>query len=416
MLPSPHVIQIKTVDPVKLYSTQTLADAFCEFTSASSKLEASYSDLQREVAALARELACRNAALAHSVAENERMRVVLQQMLDSMPCGVMVLAGNRSIVMINPEGRRLLAMKDLGVLGVSELSDRPQFNIDYCLTDLEGNLEREFCVSSDTGKRWLSIRNRSLVIGPKGINHPSSLESICIIRDITRNKEAEAERESNRNAVALAEISSILAHEIRNPLASMELFAGLIAEDPERNTQWVSHLRAGIRMLSGTVNNVLSLHAGSTPPLIPIDLDVCVQGSVEFIRPIAEQAGVSLRCEVNDVRRLVQANENAIRQVIVNVVCNAIRHTPAGGKVIVSMTTNSAAGKSSARVEVIDTGCGIPDYAMKQLFEAGFSVAGNSPGLGLTVCKRLMIHHGGEIRVTNNVDHGTTVRLEFPIL
>jgi two-component system sensor histidine kinase FlrB len=216
--------------------------------------------------------------------------------------------------------------------------------------------------------------------------------------------------------VALAEISSILAHEIRNPLASMELFAGLIAEDPERNTQWVSHLRAGIRMLSGTVNNVLSLHAGNTPPLIPIDLDACVQASVEFVRPIAEQAGVSLGCEVSDVRRVVQANENAIRQVIVNVVCNAIRHTPSGGKVVVSMTTNSTMGKSSALVEVIDTGCGIPEYAMEQIFEAGFSAAGNSPGLGLTVCRRLMINHGGEIRVISNVNNGTTVRLEFPTL
>ena len=59
--------------------------------------------------------------------------------------------------------------------------------------------------------------------------------------------------------MALAEMSTILAHEIRNPLASMELFAGLIAEGPGQTSQWVSHLRAGIRTLSGTVNNVLSI-------------------------------------------------------------------------------------------------------------------------------------------------------------
>ncbi len=61
-----------------------------------------------------------------------------------------------------------------------------------------------------------------------------SLKSIWILRDITANKQAEQEREAARSATALAEISTILAHEIRNPLASMELFAGLIAEEPER--------------------------------------------------------------------------------------------------------------------------------------------------------------------------------------
>ena len=79
----------------------------------------------------------------------------------------------------------------------------------------------------------------------------AALQSIWILRDITANKQAEQEREAARSAMALAEISTILAHEIRNPLASMELFAGLIAEDPEQTTQWVSNLRAGIRLLSG---------------------------------------------------------------------------------------------------------------------------------------------------------------------
>jgi signal transduction histidine kinase len=78
-----------------------------------------------------------------------------------------------------------------------------------------------------------------------------------ILRDVTAAKEAEQEREAARSAMALAEVSAILAHEIRNPLASMELFAGLLMDDPEQTSVWVSHLRAGIRLLSATVNNVL---------------------------------------------------------------------------------------------------------------------------------------------------------------
>jgi PAS domain-containing protein len=87
-----------------------LADAFSEFISASSLLEASYRDLQQEVAHLGLELAERNAALSRSLAENDRMRAALQQMIDSMPCGVLVLDTAETIVMINPEGRRLLEL------------------------------------------------------------------------------------------------------------------------------------------------------------------------------------------------------------------------------------------------------------------------------------------------------------------
>jgi signal transduction histidine kinase len=63
---------------------------------------------------------------------------------------------------------------------------------------------------------------------------------------------------------------------------------------------------------------------------------------------------------------------------------------------------------------VADTGCGIPEHMLGQLFDAGFSAQGNTPGLGLAVCKRLMHQHDGEIRVSSLLDHGTTFELEFP--
>src|SRR5579863_2865124 len=92
MLPSSHAIPIKKKPVVdSTPSPQLLADAFSEFISASSVLEASYRELQCEVTRLSAELTRRNSALSSSLAENDRMRAALQQMLDSMPCGVLVL-------------------------------------------------------------------------------------------------------------------------------------------------------------------------------------------------------------------------------------------------------------------------------------------------------------------------------------
>jgi two-component system sensor histidine kinase FlrB len=424
MLPSSHVAPINEDGPEVLHSPRMLADAFSEFISASSLLEASYRDLQQEVAHLGLELAERNAALSQSLAENDRMRAALQQMIDSMPCGVLVVDTAETIVMINPEGRRLLDLGSARVRSLRELSAASRINFESLMAGPAGNLDNEVCLSSGASKRWLAIGNRRLSCattgresaGHEALDTRAALQSIWILRDITANKQAEQEREAARSAMALAEISTILAHEIRNPLASMELFAGLIAEDPEQTAQWVSNLRAGIRLLSGTVNNVLSIHCGGSSHLTPMNLTGCVRSGVEFVQPIAEQAGVSLEfvgVEDSLSSLTIQGNENGLRQIILNLVCNAIRHTPAGGRIAVSVERKAG---QIALVKITDTGCGIPAHLLGHLFEAGFSADGNTPGLGLAVCKRLMTQHGGEIRVSSRVNQGSTFELEFPTL
>jgi len=76
----------------------------------------------------------------------------------------------------------------------------------------------------------------------------------------------------------------------------------------------------------------------------------------------------------------------------------------------------SRKGSRRALVEVSDTGCGIPPYLIERIFEAGFSANGDTPGLGLAVCKRLMTSHGGEIRASSVVNSGSAFQLEFPAL
>lgn len=409
MLPSSHVIPIKGLGVDTLPNPQLLADAFSEFIAASSVLETSYRDLQEEVTRLSAELTRRNAALSSSIADNDRMRAALQQMVDSMPCGVLVLNHEARIVMINPESRRLLNLGAASVGSLHDLSALSRVDFDAISQGPSTLVESEVCVSSGAQKRWLAIGNRKLFCGP---NHkPDHLHSIWILRDITANKQAELEREAARRATALAEVSTMLAHEIRNPLASMELFAGLIEQDLGASSQWISHLRAGIRRLSGTVNNVLSLKGESKPRLAPIDLSECVRAGVEFVQPIAEQAGLTVSFSASETLA-IEGNDGAIHQVILNIVCNAIRHTEAGGTVEVS----ARRAGDRALVDIRDTGCGIAADVAEHIFEAGFSAAGETPGLGLAVCKRLMEQHRGAIKLTSRVDEGTTFHLEFPTL
>ena len=406
---------------VALNNPRLLADAFSEFISASALLESSYRELQQKVAHLSGELAERNAALTRSLAENDRMRAALQQMIDSMPCGVLVLDSAESIVMINPEGRRLLELDSTRVKTLHQLSQASRIDFEELAAGAVDGRDAEFCISSGSGKRWLAIGRRELSCGParpESVSHSlvAPLRSIWILRDITAGKQAEQEREAARRATTLAEISTILAHEIRNPLASLELFAGLIAEDRGQTAQWIAHLRAGIRTLSGTVNNVLSLNGEPGSRLAPLDLAACVKSGVEFVRPIADQANVTLTFLPAKTGLSVRGNEDGIRQILLNLICNAIRHTPAGGCVEVSMRRAKQGEKSFAMVAVRDTGCGIAPEHLDRLFEAGFSGSGETPGLGLAVCKRLMTQHGGTIRVQSRLNEGSTFQLEFPAI
>jgi two-component system sensor histidine kinase FlrB len=409
-------------------SAVLLASAFTEFISASSRLENAYRQLQEEVSELRVELSARNAALSTSLAENQRMRLYLQQIVDSMPCGVLVLDRQGEISMINPESGRLLGLDgshfpEGSKATLRQISAFSGVNLESSYENASSNDSgQEFCVNEPSGKRWLEVRNRPLFhqSGPDG--KPD--RTILILRDVTAQRRAEQERGAAREAMALAEITTILAHEIRNPLASLELFAELIENDGDHRAQWISNLRVGIRTLSGTVNNVLSFHGSGSLKLVPVPLAALIANAIQFVQPLAHQAAVSLEWLGDDNQNLVMGNESALQQVVLNLVSNAIRHTPAGGSVTVSLRNEHGTAKGDGRgdigerviIEFSDTGCGIRPDQIEHIFEPGFSGSGDTSGLGLAVCARIMKQHGGQICVSNRIHCGARFALSLPLL
>jgi len=409
-------------------SAALLAGEFSEFILAASRLENSYRALQAEVSELGLELSERNAALQASLEQNERMRSELQQIVDSMPCGVLVVDRDGEISMINPESKRLLGLDGTGCGDVSgttlrQISARSGINLEVSYeTASSSEAEQEFCIHASSGKRWLGVRGRELFQQPRRRGVPE--HTILILRDITAHKLAEQVRESGRRAMALAEISTVLAHEIRNPLASLELFAELIQTDEDRRNEWISNLRAGIRSLSGTVNNVLSFHGAGQLTLTPFTLSELIGNAIQFAQPLAEQASVSLEWSgVHNAMR-VMGNEIALRQVVLNLVSNAIRFTPEGGKISVSIraeldplkTANARERYGRLIAEFSDNGCGIRPDQIGHIFEPGFSGSGDTSGLGLAVCERIMVQHGGRIYASNCEPSGARFTLHFPAL
>jgi two-component system sensor histidine kinase FlrB len=419
---------------------QFLREAFRSFAQTASSLERSYGLLRTEVARLHGELADSNAGLERSLEENRAMREHLDRILEGLPCGVLVTKANGEISLLNPEGRRLLEQAGGEVRSVlpgavRELLERARSGA--------GEQERRF-TGKDESECWLAARHAP--VGNRdtaGSGRPRSENLACqtpeaklcgedesasifILRDVSEAKRMVREREKLRREQALAEMSAILAHEIRNPLGSLELFAGLLAEAALEGEcrQWVGHVQAGLRALGATVNNVLQFHGAPAPALVPTDLGRLLEWAEGFLLPMARQAQVEL-CLRNRLQGVwFSADRHRLEQVLLNLVLNALRAMPGGGWVEVAgertnpseidSTGMSRRNDPVVKICVSDTGPGIHSGQEERIFEAGYSTRQGGPGLGLAVCRRIAEQHGGTLRAANRAGMGACFTLTLP--
>jgi signal transduction histidine kinase len=227
------------------------------------------------------------------------------------------------------------------------------------------------------------------------------------------NEEIGQEREAKRRLQTMADVAALLAHEIRNPLASLELFAQLLASVamPGDALEWVRHIQAGIRMLGATVNNVLHLQADSGLDLVPLRCDELLPAFVAYLAPVACQNRVQLVLQSESPAVFFQANRHCLQQLFLNLALNAFRAMPHGGE----LRFHTKVHESVLQIHVSDCGCGISPERLHEIFRSGFSTRGGSAGLGLTVCRKIMEQHAGTIQVMSEPGAGTTFVLTFPL-
>lgn len=385
---------------------QSLARAFETFTSAADSLERSYSHLQSEVLRLRFDLERTNRDLESSLEENARMRSFLTQVLESMPSGVVVTDRNGRVQMMNPEARRLLNAS------AGETAVLPPEILARALSPKcpETAAEQEWEITAAGGKRTIGI-------GCAVLGEGDGYESVLLLRDVTEERRRISEREAVRRRESLAEMAALLAHEIRNPLGSLELFAGLLADAAAKQPdlrRWTDHVQAGLRSLSATVNNVLQFHSQPAPQLAAVNLGRVIRDSVEFLRPLARQS--ELRIDIqNSLGELeVPGDAHRLQQVIFNLSLNAFRAMSAGGVLTVRLQWNDFTQLDDVRLDFEDTGRGIAEAHLAKMFEPGFTTTAGSPGLGLAVVRAVVEQHRGTVRVTSKPGDGTTFSIVLP--
>ena len=243
---------------VNVVAQESLTRAFLTFTQAAGSLEKSYTHLQAEVSRLHAELQRTNSELERSLEENARMRGYLTRVVESLPCGVLVVNATGTLQIMNPEARRLLGTPVEWVLGEGTRLPTAFAKAIDGVPAKNFVSEQEALIQNGTSVCSIGVLRTNLSERADGAG-----DTVWIVRDLTEQKRIASERETARRSHALAEIATVLAHEIRNPLGSMELFTGLLADAtahlPETR-QWITHLQAGLRALSATMTNVVDVY------------------------------------------------------------------------------------------------------------------------------------------------------------
>src|SRR5208337_3037610 len=385
-----------------------LARAFASFTEAAGSLERTYGQLQGQVSHLRQELEVTNRDLATSLEENHRIRERLRRILEGLPCGVLVIEAGARISTLNPEAARLVggSFESAAALpaALSAALDRARQTGEEPELPLSDSDQSS---SNECKPVWVAIRHAWLE------QSPAQATSVFILRDVSEAKKLEQDREHLRRQQALVEMSALLAHEIRNPLGSLELFAGLLAEAnlEGESRRWIEHVQAGLRTLSSTVNNVLHLHNTPQPELAPTDASQLLDWAYDFLLPLAKQARVEMQI-INGLRGVtIHADRHRLEQVLLNLALNAFRFMPGGGWLSIRGVDWAAEG---VEIVVRDTGPGIVPEDLPRIFGAGFSTRAGSSGIGPAGCRPNLEQNGGSIAVESRPGHGARFRLRLP--
>jgi signal transduction histidine kinase len=149
-----------------------------------------------------------------------------------------------------------------------------------------------------------------------------------------------------------------------------------------------------------------------------ISLAGLVHEVVESLRPVAAEKVIGLEATISEPSILVWADRDKVNQVLMNLIGNAVKFTPAQGRITVSASRN---GKGSVQVSVSDTGPGIAPDEKDKIFDKFYQIAQlgdvkpKGTGLGLAICKALVELHGGNIWVESQVNHGSTFYFTLPL-
>ena len=323
--------------------------------------------------------------------------------------GVVLLDQDGSVVSVNPAAERILSVDSADLVGETAVGSIGGWSeIEDNARPSQGQTRGPVTlplVQSDGGERWVSV---------SGVDFGDGV--VYALRDVTADQLLERTR---------SDFVATASHELRTPLSAVlgavkTLRREDVAFDPEQREMLMNMIDSEAERLSGIVSQILltgQLDAGRLPleheRFDAVELTKSVVDSAELHLP----TGIELRVQADETVPPVSGDPNQLRQVLSNLVDNAIKYSPHGGDVELRLNRNG----QFARIEVADCGLGIPRDEQERIFEKFYRLdpaltrGVNGTGLGLYISKELVERMNGRISVDSEPGRGSTFVVEVPL-
>jgi len=366
-------------------------------------------------------LAGHAAALINNVRLYDQMkeeRNVVADILESSPNGIVAVDQHKKITTFNRRAEEILQLKRKAVLG-KKYSDifRGEF------LDRFNQVVEQQSVSDNTEIGYPRRDGETVLLGITSSllknRDSAAIGTIVSIQDLTEFKKTEELIRRMDKLSSLGQLSAGLAHEIRNPLASINFNVQLIEKHLEDNQNAKSIMHdtfEGIERIKILVKSVLDFTKTGTPAFSPGDIHESINDSLELIAPQIRKKNIAIKKDYAGKMGPLVFDPHQMQQVFVNLLLNAMEATPEGGTIEIRSATEKVRnrGNDVYVITITDNGQGISPDNMPKIFDPFFTTKPEGTGLGLSIVHKILEQHEASIDIKSKENKGSTFSLRFP--
>ncbi|MCS6287610.1 MAG: PAS domain S-box protein [Nitrospira sp.] len=392
-----------TTREVDTSNNDLLTRAFHDFDQAATVLQQSYDALTTRLQQMDLELAQTNASLREHLRETEEMRAHVTAVLESLDTGVIVADSQDSVVRCNHATERLLGGSQASLKGRRATEVLEEIRKDH----------GEYPLVLPTG---VTIAlSQSDLTDETG----SLIGKLVLIHDVTHIRQLEDRLQRRNRLEAMGQMVGNIAHEIRNPLGSVELFASMLRKDlrdqPHLRT-YAEHISMAVQAMDRLLSNLLVYTRPDCSQLAWQDTESLIREVLTLASHAMSSASIVVRCEVDPHVQKLWCDGAKMKQVLLNLVLNALQAMAEGGTLTLSarMAPEQILESPAIQLTVRDTGTGIPLELQSRVFDPFFTTKDHGTGLGLAIVHALIEAHHGRIDVESRPGHGTSFVMTLP--
>ena len=388
--PIPHV----TAQVDSASQAEPLADAYERFSEVSEQLAQSHALLTQQVSMLKRQLADAEEQRTHELTEKARLAGRLQNVLDLLPGGVVVLDGRGVVREANPAARDLLGEPLEGQLWRDLIRDR--------FAPREDDYHE---VSLRSGRR-VSLATRSLV-GEPG--------QLILLNDLTETRQLQSQLARNERLSALGHMVASLAHQIRTPLSAALLYAEHLNNQelaPAHRVRFAERLQGRLHSIEHQIRDMLQFAKGDLPIEDRLPASIFFEWLQNQADSLIEEKGGRCRWDYllpDDV--MLRCNRDTLTGAVTNLIDNALQ----AGTPNPSLKVSLRLIEDQLSISVVDTGSGMSPALLARIGEPFHTTRAQGTGLGVAVVKSVVQAHGGLFALRSKVGWGTCAEILLPV-